>query len=116
MLHSPQGPPGMEPISPELYKQMVLTKVCVYSLTRLSASVFLFSALFNLLQPSLWQRWMGTVAGSGTLLATLITVDVGHSPFPATRGMLENLAPNVHSDKGAATLAAGSLPLGTGLT
>ena len=63
-----------------------LAKVCVYGLSFLSAGLFLFLPFFNLLHPSPWQRWMGTIHGFGSLLATVVAVYAGHLAFPLLRG------------------------------
>ena len=72
--------------SPEFPKQLELARVCIYALSMLSAGLFLFLPLFNLLHPSPWQRWMGTIHGMGSLLATIVAVYAGHLAFPLLRG------------------------------
>lgn len=68
-------------------KQLELAKVCVYGLSILSAGLFLFLPFFNLLHPSPWQRWMGTIHGCASLLATVVAVYAGHLAFPLLRGV-----------------------------
>ena len=44
-------------------KQLDIAQVSVYGLSFLSASLFLFLPLVNLLHPSPWQRWIRTIHG-----------------------------------------------------
>jgi hypothetical protein len=74
-------------VSTEFPKQLDIAKVCVYGLSILSAGLFLSLPLFNLLHPSPWQRWMGTIHGFGALLATVVAVYAGHLAFPLLRGV-----------------------------
>lgn len=74
-------------ISTEFPKQLDIAKVCVYGLSILSAGLFLFLPFFNLLHPSPWQRWLGTIHGFGALLATVVAAYVGHLAFPLLRGV-----------------------------
>jgi hypothetical protein len=71
----------------EFPKQLDLAKVCIYGLSILSASLFLFLPFMNLLHPSPWQRWIGTIHGFGSLLATVVAVYTGHLAFPLLRGV-----------------------------
>lgn len=73
-------------VSTEFPKQLDIAKVSVYGLSILSAGLFLFLPFVNLLHPSPWQRWMGTLHGFGSLLATVIAVYAGHLAFPLLRG------------------------------
>jgi hypothetical protein len=68
-------------------KQIDIAKVSVYGLSILSAGLFLFLPFFNILHPSPWQRWMGTIHGFGSLLATVVAVYAGHLAFPLLRGV-----------------------------
>ncbi|BCL37334.1 hypothetical protein [Nostoc sp. MS1] len=68
-------------------KQLDIAKVAVYGLSILSAGMFLSLPFFNLLHPSPWQRWMGTIHGFGALLATVVAVYTGHLAFPLLRGV-----------------------------
>lgn len=74
-------------ISTEFPKQLDIAKVSVYGLSILSAGMFLFLPFVNLLHPSPWQRWMGTIHGCGSLLATVVAVYTGHLAFPLLRGV-----------------------------
>ena len=67
-------------------KQLDIAKVSVYGLSLLSAALFLSLPLVNLLHPSPWQRWMGTIHGIGALLSTVVAVYTGHLAFPLLRG------------------------------
>lgn len=67
-------------------KQLDIAKISVYGLSILSAVLFLFLPFFNLLHPSPWQRWIGTIHGFGSLLATVVAVYTGHLAFPLLRG------------------------------
>lgn len=73
-------------VSTEFSKQLDIAKICVYALGIMSVGVFLFLPIFNLLNPSPWQRWMGAVHGFAALMATVITVYAGHLAFPLLRG------------------------------
>ncbi|AFY31365.1 hypothetical protein [Calothrix sp. PCC 7507] len=53
----------------EFPKQLDLAKFCIYGLSIVSASLFLFLPFINLLHPSPWQRWIGTIHDFGSLLA-----------------------------------------------
>lgn len=77
--------------SGEFYKQIDIAKVSVYGLSILSAGLFLFLPLFNLLHPSPWQRWMGAVHGGAALLASVVMVYAGHLAFPLLRGVRQIL-------------------------
>jgi hypothetical protein len=68
-------------------KQLDIAKVSVYGLSLLSAALFLSLPLVNLLHPSPWQRWMGTIHGIGALLSTVVAVYAGHLAFPLLRGV-----------------------------
>jgi len=75
----------------ELPKQLDLAQVCIYGLSILSAGIFLFMPLFNLLNPSPWQRQMGTIHGIGAMLATVVAIYTGHLAFPLLRGSVKIL-------------------------
>ena len=49
--------------SSNLPRQIDIAAVCVYGLSILSVGLFLFLPLANLLSPSPWQRYMGTIQG-----------------------------------------------------
>lgn len=63
-----------------------IVTVCIYGLSILSASLFLFIPLSNLLSPSPWQRYMGTIHSFASLLAVIVVGYVGHLSFPLLRG------------------------------
>jgi hypothetical protein len=67
-------------------RRLDIAKVAVYGLSILSAGLFLFLPFVNLLHPSPWQRWMGTLHGVGSLLAMVVMVYAGHLAFPLLRG------------------------------
>jgi len=73
-------------VSTEFPKQLDIAKVSVYGLSILSAGLFLSLPFVNLLHPSPWQRWMGTIHGIGALLATVVAAYTGHLAFPLLRG------------------------------
>ncbi|MEG4518234.1 MULTISPECIES: hypothetical protein [unclassified Microcoleus] len=66
----------------EFPKQLDIAQVSVYGLSFLSAGLFLFLPLVNLLHPSPWQRWMGTIHGMGAMWALVVMVYTGHLTFP----------------------------------
>ncbi|HLO85652.1 MAG TPA: hypothetical protein VK203_11700 [Nostocaceae cyanobacterium] len=66
--------------------QLDIAKVCIYGLSILSAGLLLFLPFFNILHPSPWQRWMGSIHGCGSLLVTIVAVYAGHLAFPLLRG------------------------------
>lgn len=68
-------------------RQLDIAQVSVYALSILSALMFLFLPFFNILHPSPWQRWIGTVHGFGALLASVVAVYTGHLAFPLLRGV-----------------------------
>lgn len=68
-------------------RPMDIATTCVYGLSILSAGVFLFLPLVNVLSPSPWQRYMGTIHGCAALLATVVVAYAGHLAFPLLRGV-----------------------------
>ncbi|MEG5033704.1 hypothetical protein [Microcoleus sp. AT3-D2] len=70
----------------EFPKQLDIAQVSVYGLSFLSAGLFLFLSLVNLLHPIPWQRWMGTIHCMGGMLALLVMVYTEHLAFPWLRG------------------------------
>jgi len=66
----------------EFPKQLDIAQVSVYGLRFLSAGLFLFLPLVNLLHPSPWQRWIRTIHGIGAMCALLVMVYTGHLAFP----------------------------------
>lgn len=77
---------GADVVSPEFPRQLDIAQVSVYGLSILSAGLFLFLPFVNLLHPSPWQRWMGTIHGFGALLSMVVAVYTGHLAFPLLRG------------------------------
>lgn len=77
---------GINSTSETFPKQLDIAKIAVYGLSILSAGMFLFLPFFNLLDPSPWQRSIGTIHGVGALLATVVAVYTGHLAFPLLRG------------------------------
>jgi hypothetical protein len=67
-------------------RQLDAAQVAVYGLSILSAGLFLLLPFVNLLHPSPWQRWMGTLHGVGSLLAMVVMAYAGHLAFPLLRG------------------------------
>lgn len=72
-------------VKTEFPKQLDIAQVCVYGLSILSAALFLCLPLVNLLHPSPWQRWIGTIHGFAALLSTVVAVYTGHLAFPLLR-------------------------------
>lgn len=70
----------------KLPRQNDIATICIYGLSILSASLFLFIPLVNLLNPSPWQRYMGTIHGFASLIAVVVIAYVGHLAFPLLRG------------------------------
>ncbi|HSF74894.1 MAG TPA: hypothetical protein VLA84_13940 [Microcoleus sp.] len=70
----------------EFPRQLDIAQVSVYGLSFLSAGLFLFLPLVNLLHPSPWHRWMGTIHGMSAMLALVVMVYTGHLAFPLLRG------------------------------
>ncbi len=71
----------------EFPRQLDIAQVSIYGLSFLSAGLFLFLPLVNLLHPSPWQRWMGTIHGMGAMFALVVMVYTGHLAFPLLRGV-----------------------------
>jgi hypothetical protein len=67
-------------------RQLDIATVCIYGLAILSGGLFLFLPFVNLLHPSAWQRWMGTIHGFASLLSMVVIVYLGHLAFPLLRG------------------------------
>lgn len=74
-----------EPTRTDLPKQTDIATVCVYGIGILSAALFLFLPLVNLLSPSPWQRSMGAIHGTAAMLAVLVIAYAGHLAFPLMR-------------------------------
>ncbi|MEG4405177.1 hypothetical protein [Microcoleus sp. MON2_D5] len=73
-------------VASEFPRQLDIAQVSIYGLSFLSAGLFLFLPLVNLLHPSPWQRWMGTIHRMGAMSALLVIVYTGHLAFPLLRG------------------------------
>ena len=67
-------------------RQKDLATVCIYGLSLMSAGLFLFLPLVNLLSPSPWQRYMGAIHGCASLFAVVVIAYAGHMAFPLLRG------------------------------
>ena len=67
-------------------RQLDIATVSVYGLAILSAGLFLFLPLVNLLHPSPWQRSIGTMHSFGALTTTIVVAYTGHLAFPLLRG------------------------------
>jgi hypothetical protein len=67
-------------------KTLDIATVSVYGLAILSAGLFLFLPLVNLLHPSPWQRSIGTLHSFGALTTTIVVAYTGHLAFPLLRG------------------------------
>ncbi len=67
-------------------RQLDIATASVYGLAIMSAGLFLFLPLVNLLHPSPWQRSIGTIHGIGALLSVVVVAYAGHLAFPLLRG------------------------------
>lgn len=67
-------------------RQLDIATVSIYGLAILSAGLFLFLPFVNLLHPSPWQQWMGTIHGFAAILSMVVIVYAGHLAFPLLRG------------------------------
>ncbi len=72
--------------SAQFPRQMDIATACIYGLSLLSAGLFLFLPLVNILSPSPWQRTMGATHGTASLIATVVIGYAGHLAFPLLRG------------------------------
>jgi hypothetical protein len=77
---------GSKPI-----QQKDIATVCIYGLSLMTAGLFLFLPLVNLLSPSPWQRYMGAIHGCASLFAVVVIAYAGHLAFPLLRGKAEIL-------------------------
>ena len=57
----------------EFPKQLDIVQVSVCGLSFLSAGLFQFLPLVNLLHPSPWQRWIRTIHRMGAMCALLVS-------------------------------------------
>jgi hypothetical protein len=67
-------------------RQLDIATVSVYGLAILSVGMFMFLPLANLLHPSPWQRSIGFLHGSASMLTTIVLAYTGHLAFPLLRG------------------------------
>jgi hypothetical protein len=67
-------------------RQLDIATVSVYGLAILSAGMFMFLPLVNLLHPSPWQRSFGVLHGAASMLTTIVVAYAGHLAFPLLRG------------------------------
>lgn len=74
-------------VTPDFPKQRDIAETCIYGLAFLSAGIFLFLPLVNLLHPSPWQRWLGAIHGGAALFACVVIAYAGHLAFPLLRGV-----------------------------
>lgn len=72
--------------STDFPRQIDIATASVYGLAILSASLFLFLPLVNLLHPSPWQRSLGALHSFGALMTTVVVAYTGHLAFPLLRG------------------------------
>ena len=79
-----------------LPRQIDIATICVYGLSLLSAGLFLFLPLVNLLSPSPWQRYMGAIHGFAALIAVVVIAFTGHMAFPLLRGV-KHILPQIRS-------------------
>ncbi len=70
----------------EFPKQLDIAQVSVCGLRLLSAGLFQFLPLVNLLHPNPWQRWIGNIHGMGAMCSLLVMVSTGHLAFPLAAG------------------------------
>lgn len=82
--------------SSNIPSRLDIATVCVYTLSILSAGLFLFIPLVNLLSPSPWQRSMGAIHGTAALLATVVIAYAGHLAFPLLRGV-QKILPKIRT-------------------
>jgi hypothetical protein len=71
---------------PEIPRQLDIATMSVYGLAIISAGMFMFLPLVNLIHPSPWQRSIGFLHGSASLLTTIVVAYAGHLAFPLLRG------------------------------
>ena len=83
---SPPQEPYLEESSLGFPRQLDIAEVTIYGLSLLSVGLFLFLPFVNLLHPSPWQRWMGTIHGFASMLALVVIIYTGHLAFPLLRG------------------------------
>lgn len=79
------NPIDMQAPASRSVQQRDIATVCIYGLSLLSAGLFLFLPLANLLSPSPWQRYMGAIHGFASLMAVVVVAYAGHLAFPILR-------------------------------
>jgi hypothetical protein len=83
-----------KPIAEEDFpRQLDIATVSVYGLAILSAGMFMFLPFVNLVHPSPWQRSIGFLHGSASMLTTVVVAYAGHLAFPLLRGSAKVLPP-----------------------
>ncbi|MFB2838096.1 hypothetical protein [Floridanema evergladense] len=83
--------PQNDPVLSNYPKRLDIAKVCVYGLSFLSAALFLFIPLINLLHPNPWKRTIGTIHSLAAVLLSIVAVYAGHLAFPLLRGSIKVL-------------------------
>jgi hypothetical protein len=86
MMQSTEIEVTQTPTTADFPRSLDIATVSVYGLAILSAGLFLFLPLVNLIHPSPWQRSIGMIHGCGAMLATIVTAYAGHLAFPLLRG------------------------------
>ncbi len=81
-----EGHLELDALSPQFPRSLDIAQVTIYGLSILSAGLFLFLPFVNLLHPSPWQRWIGTIHGVSSVFAMVVMVYAGHLAFPLLRG------------------------------
>jgi hypothetical protein len=76
----------VQPQTTDFPRSLDIATVSVYGLAILSAGLFLFLPLVNLLHPSPWQRSLGTIHSMGAMTTTIVVAYTGHLAFPLLRG------------------------------
>jgi hypothetical protein len=84
LTNSNEPPPITE--TNEFPRQLDIATVSVYGLALLSAGMFMFLPFVNLVHPSPWQRSIGFIHGSASMLTTIVVAYTGHLAFPLLRG------------------------------
>lgn len=86
-----QNSSALKPDQEKPVQQKDIATICIYGLSLLSAGLFLFLPMANLLSPSPWQRYMGAVHGCASLVAVVVIAYAGHMAFPLLRGNVKIL-------------------------
>ncbi len=73
-------------VDPDFPRQLDIATASVYGLAILSAGMFMFLPLVNLLHPSPWQRSIGFIHSIAAMFTTIIVAYTGHLAFPLLRG------------------------------